>query len=428
MKNVEKLLAQTQNINEVYELLSQYLQDTLKNSVCILVQLDEKQDEAFVYSLIGLKAPLLIRSVRILGVYPVRKRFKNTPFGRRNFFSSNKLTPFEGNLAQFSESAVPDWICNLIEFVFNIKNIYTIGISYENVSIGSVMVFPRMDDASLFQEIEKNISLFAKRMKELMDNYKQDVLGLDTRDQFTKAILNNISHELRTPLNCMAGPIDLGLRLLNENENTKELASMIWKSSFELTDKLDKLLVLSDFQTNGVRINPKSLSASEIAFEVEQIVQKQRSVYKDRNIILNVNRDAFTIPDISIDLLYFQLIVVELINNALKFSEKDISITISGNKVLKMEICDEGIGMSEKEIKEYVKAFHRNNVISEKYTGMGIGLSIVEYIVNKHDWHFSISSTIDKGTVVTIYLGEYDSKNTAINSSSSVFVTSDITS
>jgi len=218
-------------------------------------------------------------------------------------------------------------------------------------------------------------------MKEIIDTYKQDILGLDTRDIFTKAILNNISHEIRTPLNGIVGLMDAGLRLLNDNENTKELTSIIWKNSLELTNKLDNLLVLSDFQTNGTHISPKSLSANVIAFEVEQIVREQSSVNKDRNIILNINIDELNIPVVSIDMYYFKLIVVELINNALKFSEKDITINLNGNKVLKIEICDEGIGMTEKEITEYVKAFNRNKEICEKYTGMGIGLSIVKHIV-----------------------------------------------
>jgi signal transduction histidine kinase len=420
MKDIKKKLAQSKNINEVYELLSNYLKNTLKNSVCILVQLDEKQDEAFVYSLIGLKTPLFNKLIRILGLDPVGKRFRNTPIGRKRFFSSNKLIPFQGNLSQFSEGAIPDWICNVVETVFNIKNIYTIGISYENVLIGSVMVFPRMDDTALFIEIEKNITFFSKRMKEIIDTYKQDILGLDTRDIFTKAILNNISHEIRTPLNGIVGLMDAGLRLLNDNENTKELTSIIWKNSLELTNKLDNLLVLSDFQTNGTHISPKSLSANVIAFEVEQIVREQSSVNKDRNIILNINIDELNIPVVSIDMYYFKLIVVELINNALKFSEKDITINLNGNKVLKIEICDEGIGMTEKEITEYVKAFNRNKEICEKYTGMGIGLSIVKHIVKKHNWQISFNSTIDKGTSVTIYLERHDIENTALNTSSNL--------
>ena len=96
--------------------------------------------------------------------------------------------------------------------------------------------------------------------------------------------------------------------------------------------------------------------------------------------------------------------LVELINNAIKFSEKDITINLNLKNDIKIEICDKGIGMSEKEIIEYVKAFNRNNVISEKYTGIGIGLSIVKLIVEKHNWQISFNSIVDKGTSVTICL------------------------
>jgi signal transduction histidine kinase len=422
MNKIKNQLAQTQSINEAYALLSQYLQNTLKNSVCILVQLDEKQDESFVYDLVGLKAPVFYKLIHILGLNPVGKRFKNTPFGRKHFFSSNGLSSFEGNLSEFSESAVPDWICSLIESIFNIKNIYTIGLHYENVSIGSVMIFSRMGDAALFQEIEENIPFFSKRMKEIIDTYKQDVLGFDTRDHFTKTILNNISHEIRTPLNCMIGPMDFGLRLLNENENTRDLASIISKSSSELTDKLDKLLILSDFQTNGTHIHPRKLSVNDITIKVEDIVRNQRSANKDRTILLNINLDELTVPFISIDLFNFELTIVELINNALKFSEKDLSINVSGNKVLKIEVCDEGIGMSEKEIIEYTKAFNRTPEISEKYIGMGIGLSIVKSIVKEHNWRISFNSTLGKGTAVSLFLEEQAVEDSPLNTHSNLVI------
>ena len=139
---------------------------------------------------------------------------------------------------------------------------------------------------------------------------------------------------------------------------------------------------------------------------MEQIVREQRFVNKDRNIILNIKTDESDYSEVSVDVYYFKLMLVELINNAIKFSEKDIIINFNLYKDIKIEVCDEGIGMSEKEIIEYVKAFNRNNVINEKYTGIGIGLSIVKLIVEKHNWQISFNSTIDKGTSVTIYLNK----------------------
>ena len=309
-------------------------------------------------------------------------------------------------MSKLAEGTIAEWICNIIENVFNLKNIYAIGLNCKNNLLGSVLVFPRKGDEVFLKYVEEHIVFFSIRMNEILDTYKHDVLGLDTRDLFTKAILHNINHEIRTPLNGIIGLMDVGLRLLKENENTKELTSLIWKNSAELTNKLDKLLVLFDFQTNGTCVNPKSLSVKVLAFEVEQIVREQKAVNKDRNIILNINKDESDNSEVFVDAYYFKLMLVELINNAIKFSEKDITINLNLKNDIKIEICDKGIGMSEKEIIEYVKAFNRNNVISEKYTGIGIGLSIVKLIVEKHNWQISFNSIVDKGTSVTIYLKE----------------------
>ncbi len=406
MNPITTKLTHASTINDVYFLLSEYLTNTLNESVCILLQLDDKQNEAYVYDLIGLHRPLFNKLIRILGLNPVGKRFKNSPYGAKYFYSSSTLQSFSGNLYQLADGLVPEWICQLIESVFDIKNIHFIGLKHEEVIIGCVLVFPRKEDKRFFEEVNKNIPLFSMRMKEIMDSYKQEIFGMDTRERFTRAIINNISHEIRTPLNGIVGLIDAGLQLLDSHEDTKALTSVIWKNSLELTNKLDNLLLISDLESGAASFAIQKQPLQIVAMELEQLVRKLNFEFKDRRIVLNNLFQEDNQFLISVDLYYLRIAINELVINALKFSEKDVVVNIKADSCFKVEIVDKGIGMTAGEISEYVKAFSRNKEIKERYTGMGIGLSIVKRIVQKHDWKIDLQSEPDKGTIITIDLAE----------------------
>lgn len=406
MNPITTKLTHASTINDVYFLLSEYLTNTLNESVCILLQLDDKQNEAYVYDLIGLHRPLFNKLIRILGLNPVGKRFKNSPYGAKYFYSSSTLQSFSGNLYQLADGLVPEWICQLIESVFDIKNIHFIGLKHEDVIIGCVLVFPRKEDKRFFEEVNKNIPLFSMRMKEIMDSYKQEIFGMDTRERFTRAIINNISHEIRTPLNGIVGLIDAGLQLLDSHEDTKALTSVIWKNSLELTNKLDNLLLISDLESGAASFAIQKQPLQIVAMELEQLVRKLNFEFKDRRIVLNNLFQEDNQFLISVDLYYLRIAINELVINALKFSEKDVVVNIKADSCFKVEIVDKGIGMTAGEISEYVKTFSRNKEIKERYTGMGIGLSIVKRIVQKHDWKIDLQSEPDKGTIITIDLAE----------------------
>jgi signal transduction histidine kinase len=405
MNAITAKLTLASSINDVYALLSEYLQSTLKESVCILLQLDDKQNEAYVYDLIGLHRPLFNKLIRILGLNPVGKRFKNSPYGAKYFYSSHILQSFNGNLYQLADGLVPEWICQLIESVFNIQNIHFIGLKHDEVVIGCVLVFPRKEDKSLFKKVNRDIPLFSIRMKEIMESYKKEMLGIDTRERFTRAIINNISHEIRTPLNGIVGLIDAGLQLLDSNENTRELTSIIWKNSLELTNKLDNLLLISDLESGAASFSIQEQPIQIVFMELEQVVRKLNFEFRNRHIVLNSYIQDDDYSQIPIDVYYLRMVVNELVNNALKFSEGGVSVSLSRDTHLRLTVCDQGIGMTTEEIAQYVKAFSRTKEVKEQYRGMGIGLSIVKLIVNKLGWNIKFVSQPNRGTSVTLELG-----------------------
>ncbi len=396
-------------VNDVYDDLSKYLKKFLPNSICVLIQLDEKQNEAYVSNLTGINNYIFKQLVKILGINPLGKRFKNTEYGKKHFYSTKTFQQFQGSLFEFADGIFPEWLCKSLEIFLDLKNIYYIALSNENVLIGTVLVFPRGNDIANFNKVEKAVDLYSKYIKEIIESLKRDILGVDMRDYFSQSVINNINHEIRTPLNAIVGLLNTGIELLNKDEYTKELTSSIWNNSQQLTKKLDNLLLISDLQSNSSYFNIKSIDLGTIENEINNVVKEFRNNYAKRVINFSTNISKLPCSDVSVDLYYLKIMVEELVSNALKFSTNDISVNLNAAENIEIVIFDEGIGMIESKIGDYMKIFCRNTQKDILYEGIGIGLSIVHHIVIKHKWHININSEPNMGTSVSITLGKNNS-------------------
>ncbi|WP_075590682.1 sensor histidine kinase [Labilibacter marinus] len=401
--NLDIKMQQAHSINEVYDLLSEYLQSILESSICILIQLDEKRDEAFVYDIIGLSQSLLVKSIKTFGLNPIGKRFKNTKHGRENFYHTNHLESFKGSLFEFSEGVFPQWVCKTIENIFRLDNIYTIGLNHENVLIGSVFIFPRGLDKIKFSELEQTVPLFSRRMKEILDLYNYNITGGTVKEKFTTSIINNLSHEIRTPLNGIVGLMDAGLRMLNSNPDTQELSSAIWENSNELTNKLDNLLLLADFESNSVILKKKSYSLEQVYSCLQGVANQLESLFKYRSIELKLDDDCkHNSTTIELDIEIFKIAIIELIKNALKYSSSEVIIKMKFHHALLIEVVDFGVGMSNHEMRSYYDFDINHKLLLHKSNGLGIGVSLVKLISRKHDWKLRIDSELGRGTSVQI--------------------------
>ncbi|WP_066630774.1 sensor histidine kinase [Labilibacter marinus] len=391
----------TKTINEVYDLLSIDIQKIIPNSIIILNQLNEKKDEAYVYDLIGLNKPFFNKLIRILGINPVGKHFKNSEYGRKHFYTSKQFEQFNGKLYDFSDGIVSEWVCNLIESVFYLKNIYTIGLNYDNTIIGCLMVFPRKDDKHKLKDIQQRIPLYCNRMKVILEEYKSDIWGNDIQNNFSQAIINNISHEIRTPLNGIVGLMQAGLNLLETNEDTQHLTSKIWQNSNELTSKIDNLLLISNLQTNQTQFRFQDVSINEIIIKIEFLIRKIGTEFEGRKIHF-IDRTTIRKHNYyRLDTYYFEVTLLEILRNAIKFSEDIVELSIDiKNTIMHINISDKGIGMTATEHADIFKLFNNNDQANNR--GMGLGLPIVKEICNKHNWNINFLTELHIGTSVNI--------------------------
>jgi signal transduction histidine kinase len=104
------------------------------------------------------------------------------------------------------------------------------------------------------------------------------------------------------------------------------------------------------------------------------------------------------------------LVLRALIENALKFSPNRTSISISVSKPISDEICieiaDQGVGMTEDVLEHIFDPFFRGSVVEEDqiFSGLGIGLAISQFIMNRHGGRIEAESKPGKGSVFRLYL------------------------
>jgi signal transduction histidine kinase len=209
------------------------------------------------------------------------------------------------------------------------------------------------------------------------------------------AILSSISHEFKNPVAVIIGYAEtlqedssdpMQQRFLNKIvQNGNKISTMISRMNLSLS------LEYNDFTLQKEMIDIRTL--------VHDVVSNMQKKYKDRTIHLTNHSRR-----LHIDPTLFDMLITNLIDNALKYSQDDIFVTVS-DKSLSVE--DQGIGIAQDDIDNITQRFYR--VSKNRWdNSLGLGLSIVQFIVKLHDMQLRIDSTVGEGSTFKVIwqLGE----------------------
>lgn len=251
--------------------------------------------------------------------------------------------------------------------------------------------------------VMRDISERKKAEKELKKAWQ----AAESANHAKTLFLAKMNHELRTPLNAIFGFAQLICHDSETPRKHRENVRIMIKSCEHLMTIINDILELAKAEKGGVRLKESVCDLAEVLDTVEAIIRKQ---FEDKSIRLTFEISP-NLPDkIKTDQGKLRQILINLLGNAIKFTEKG-SITVrvgcmgstrcfgdSEPVRLYFEIEDTGTGIPPDELDFIFEAFHQSNDLKIKSQGIGLGLTISREFVRMMGGDISVSSHAGVGT------------------------------
>jgi two-component system phosphate regulon sensor histidine kinase PhoR len=237
--------------------------------------------------------------------------------------------------------------------------------------------------------------------KEEMVLVFNDITMIKNLEKLKKDFVVNVSHELRTPLSAIKGFVET---LEDEvDKKHRHYLDVIKRHTERLINIVNDLLLLSELEEKRITLQLEDVNIESLIQNVQNIFNQR---LKETGLTLKVNIDK-KVPDIKADPFKLEQMFINLIDNAINYTEKGeirISVTCE-NQQLKIQVEDTGKGIPEEHLD---RIFDRFYVIdksrSRKLGGTGLGLSIVKHIVLLHNGNINVKSDPEKGSKFIITL------------------------
>ncbi|MGI9400906.1 MAG: sensor histidine kinase [Rhizobiaceae bacterium] len=257
------------------------------------------------------------------------------------------------------------------------------------------------DEGMLVLAVSRDIS----ERRALEEELRRQKELADSSNIAKSRFLANMSHELRTPMNAILGFSELLQSDHMANmppERTREYIGLIHSSSSHLLNVLNDILDMSKIESGKYEIISEPF---DFAHAVEASCQILRGQAEQKNIgmVINIAPD---VPEVTADERAIKQIVINLVSNAVKFSDTgghvEINLNRSGRNVC-LKIADNGIGISPEHLDRLGLPFYQaDSKYDRKYEGTGLGLSVVCGLVELHGGRVEFASKKGKGTTVNV--------------------------
>ena len=283
-----------------------------------------------------------------------------------------------------------------------------------------------VQQASLFEQLQQQLTERQQAQQQLTERNQQlgasnEELARATRlkDEF----LANMSHELRTPLNAIMGMSE-GLQeqvfgIVNEQQ-IKALQT-IERSSSHLLELINDILDVAKIESGQMELDCTPVSINHLCQSSLPFI-KQQALQKRIQLEIKV---PLNLPDLLIDERRMRQVLINLLNNAVKFTPNGgrITLEVSGQQrradpdsvdspphflvkeTLQIAVIDTGIGIAPEDINKLFQPFIQiDGALNRQYQGTGLGLALVKRIVELHGGQVGLTSEVGVGSCFTIDL------------------------
>jgi PAS domain S-box-containing protein len=241
--------------------------------------------------------------------------------------------------------------------------------------------------------------ILAAEIKDLYEKEKSQRQQLEEEAKTRIRFIDLLAHEMRGPLSPMLASSGMLSELLTDNPdvNLKKLADNIYNGSQLLSFRLEELLDIARYARGAFTLKPeptnlKLFFSQVITLYTPMLTQRRQSI---------VTEVAEDLPIIKVDPSRLEQVIINLLSNASKYSPEGSRIVVSAGKkdnLLLVEVRDQGIGISAEDMTKLFQPYQRIGQNLYKAKGLGLGLTVVKYIIEAHGGKIWVASEPGKGS------------------------------
>lgn len=327
------------------------------------------------------------------------------------FLANKKEVPFE--ITTTHEQAVANWVMKnnkhagaTTNTLSDSKCFYLAIRVNENVYgvVGIVMNDTVLDafENSIVLSILGECALAMENQKAAKE--KQEAAILAKNEQLRANLLRSISHDLRTPLTSISGNagILLAKETILDEAKRNDLIKDIYDDSLWLINLVENLLSVTRIEDGSMNLKMTIELMDEVISEALQHFNRSRIEHK----LVFHSSDEFIFAKIDARLIV--QVIINIVDNAIKYTPKDSTITISLSKVEKqviVEIKDEGPGISDESKPHIFDMFYTDATkIADSRRSLGLGLALCKSIITVHNGEIKVSDNYPQGTIFSFTL------------------------
>ncbi|MFD2117598.1 ATP-binding protein [Paenibacillus yanchengensis] len=247
-------------------------------------------------------------------------------------------------------------------------------------------------------------TIWLSRYYRILLETQQLTLKLQQADQQKDQFLTNTSHEIRNPLHSLLTVAQTVLdreqsQISNESVTSLKMVQLIGK---RLTIMLDDLIDMSRLPGTNIELNKQPFFVQDISYSLTVMLQHMAG----NKPVMLINDIPVHAPAVYGDENRIMQVLYNLTQNALKFTnEGEVQFTsyMVGSH-MHIQVRDTGIGIADSDLQRIFQRYEQITDASQEYTGIGLGLFISRQLVELHDSHLKVESTVGKGTEFSFLL------------------------
>jgi two-component system, OmpR family, sensor histidine kinase CiaH len=211
-----------------------------------------------------------------------------------------------------------------------------------------------------------------------------------------------VTHELKTPISVARLNLETMLKYALEPEKQKKLIRMTLEETGRLNFLTNNILISSQLEGGGYKMSKEEMDLSGL---LKDCINDFKGRFPERHFTEQLAQDA----DVKGDPLLLQMLINNLLENAIKYSLKESPITAILDKeknCIRLQVIDEGSGIPDEEKKKIFLKFYRvGNESTRKTQGTGLGLYLCSIIARDHNADISVTNNTPRGSnfAVTFY-------------------------